>query len=170
VAISVDGVGSLNDYIRFPSQWETVERVARQYAELESQQENFSFGSICTVSAYNLHAIPEVMNWWNGIATNSNRGPQSSVTLNFVRDPAYMAADVLPAALKMKACESLRNHFPKLADRVHSFVSARDGSNLLDRLWHRTRELDRIRGQSVADSIPQLRSLFLEGADSDSVD
>lgn len=160
VAVSVDGVGRLNEYIRFPSQWQTVEQVTRQYVDLAARQENFHLSCLCTVSAYNLHDIADVMRWWKGMVTGSKRLSESSVTLNFVREPAIMAANVLPLPLKLKACEQLSVDFPEVAGRVRAFVLARDESHLLGKFQARTRQLDRIRGQSVAEAIPELGPAF----------
>jgi glutamate-1-semialdehyde 2,1-aminomutase len=162
VAVSVDGAGKLNEYIRFPSRWETVEQVTRRYAALAGEQENFHLSAICTVSAYNLHGIAGLMRWWKEMVGGSESLAQSPVTLNFVREPALMAANVLPAPLKLKACEQLQREFPEVAKRVRAFVLAKDRSDLLEQFVARTRKLDRIRGQSVAESIPELRSVFGE--------
>jgi organic radical activating enzyme len=114
LSLSVDGVGAVNDYIRSPSKWETVDRAVSEWLELENtDREKFHVVWNPTINIYNVPSIKDMINWWldknaaideNWMAltvlTNSKLNdnevvPSGKVKFNVLQDPAYMSVRML---------------------------------------------------------------------------
>lgn len=60
VGISFDGLGAVNDYIRYPSHFAALEKNLDRLDEAEG---NIQAWLACTVSIYNLHHLVDIMRW-----------------------------------------------------------------------------------------------------------
>jgi MoaA/NifB/PqqE/SkfB family radical SAM enzyme len=59
--ISVDGIENRLEYIRYPAQWQQVERNIRRY--VQCKESNFRLSVSHTVSAYNIYYLDEFFSW-----------------------------------------------------------------------------------------------------------
>lgn len=60
IAMSIDGVGSINDYIRQYSDWSNIEKNLKEIFEINSEFKNISISVNCTVSLYNVNKTKEL--------------------------------------------------------------------------------------------------------------
>ena len=65
IALSIDGIGKVNDYIRRPSQWDNVEHVSLQWLAASKNMPNLHVRVFSTVSIYNVLSINDLIYWCN---------------------------------------------------------------------------------------------------------
>ena len=169
MGVSIDGIGRVNDYIRYPSRWEVIEKNLRRLDEAEG---NFNLWIAMTVQALNILNLPEIFEW--KINQNFKRVNtaewQPLLTLHPLHSPHFLNVKVLPLYTK----EKIRNYFAsckfskhqeeakKLLDQYTKFMFQEDYSHLLDKFWLYNNKLDNIRNQKLKESIPELYELIGE--------
>lgn len=67
ICLSIDGIGKINDYIRFPSQWSVVESATHCWVKHSLAYEQFSIVFSPTLNLYNILNLKEMVEWWNNI-------------------------------------------------------------------------------------------------------
>ena len=60
--LSIDGLGKVNDYIRYPSEWNMVEASAKQWVK-----EKFNVQWAPTFNVYNIWQVSDMFDWWINI-------------------------------------------------------------------------------------------------------
>ena len=71
INISIDGLESVNDYVRYPSKWNIVEASAKKWVEFSTVHTNFDIILSPTISLYNILQVPKIWNWWKEIQTKA---------------------------------------------------------------------------------------------------
>lgn len=102
IQLSIDGVGSHYEYIRFPGSWKTLLSNANKYLEY---QQKFSFLKLSvshTVSAYNIYYLHEFHHWCE------NTGLPAPY-LGRVHYPRHMVPEVWPDNVKQKINKKLKD-------------------------------------------------------------
>lgn len=170
IGASIDGIGKVNDYIRYPSKWKAIER---NLELLDKADGNFQLWIAITVQVYNIMHLPDIFKW--KISKNFKRVNiadwQSIATLHPLHSPHFLNAKVLPPHAK----EKIRDYFisckfskhqreaKRLLDQYTKFMFQEDYSHLLDKFWTYTKKLDEIRNQKLQDYIPELYDLIKGG-------
>lgn len=145
IQLSIDGVGSRNDYIRFPSRWSDVAANAVRYAQLVLP--NFQLSVSHTVSAYNIFYLDEFVSW---CYTTGLPKPW----LGIVHNPAHMRPAVWPD--KTFILEKLQqSSYDFISDWI-SFLQSRDDSAYFEKFKNKTQEHDTYRGTDFAITFPEL--------------
>lgn len=67
IYLSIDGLDEVNDYIRYPSKWPTVEESAKKWLSLAKEYKNFDIVFSPTISLYNILQLPKMWNWWENL-------------------------------------------------------------------------------------------------------
>ena len=67
IYLSIDGLDEVNDYIRYPSKWHTVEESAKKWLSLAKEYKNFDIVFSPTISLYNILQLPKMWNWWENL-------------------------------------------------------------------------------------------------------
>lgn len=111
VSVSIDGVGSMNDYIRTGSKWETVSSVLDNWMTVRSKNKNLSINASSCVMAYNVQYISELRNFLNSY--------NIEMLENIVLLPEYIGFSVLPDNYKKFVIDKLQ-----LDSRNSSIISA----------------------------------------------
>jgi len=112
INLSIDGVGQVNDYIRAPSEWNTVNDSARKWLTVEKNQATFLVKWAPVISImnadnftvmvdwwFNLQKEVKNKDWWNIIVTADTKIKDEYMTLiivNTVYDPVYLNPSLLP--------------------------------------------------------------------------
>lgn len=137
LSLSIDGVGAVNDYIRHPSDWTTVDNATTTWLKLEETNRN-SIHIIWnpTINIYNIENIKDMVEWWfaknNEINANwmmhtvvinkkLNHNELMSAgkfKFNVLQDPGYLSLGLLPQSIKTKAIND-----------IQALVSALDQTN-----------------------------------------
>ena len=114
LSLSIDGVGEVNDYIRAPSKWETVDNAVTAWLNLENtNRENIHVVWNPTINIYNILNIKEMIEWWstkntdidenwlgktvivNSILSDNEAVPAGKVKFNILQDPSYLSVKML---------------------------------------------------------------------------
>lgn len=167
IGVSIDGIKNVNEYIRFPSRWETIEKNIHRLDQAEGK---FNLWITHSVQMLNILYLPEFLQW--KINQNFKRVniAQNRLLINDhpVHRPDFMAIKVLPYEAKLKVQEHFDNFkFEKhnylanaLLDKYIAFMFAEDYSHLLPKFWMYNNKLDELRGQSMKESLPELYELI----------
>lgn len=143
---SIDAVGDLDHYIRYPSNWnkivenfQAVQSIDNAYIEIH-----------CTVQMYNILRLHELIEWALPY--------KHKIYFNILNHPAYLNIRCLPASLKEQAKSALESYtdLPKLQGVIDYMISE-DWSGHLEDFYKYTDELDRSRLQNLYSIIPELR-------------
>jgi len=143
---SIDAVGELDRYIRYPSNWnkivenfETVRNLKNVYIEIH-----------CTVQMYNILRLHELLDWAEPYG--------HKIYLNILNHPEYLNVRVLPEHLKKQAAEKLKNylHIPKMQGLI-DYMFAEDWSSKLEEFQNYTTALDQSRNQRLEEIIEEFK-------------
>lgn len=183
IGLSIDGVGDVNDYIRYPSKWDVVEKNIRRLDEAEG---DFHLWFTFTAQALNILHIPEFLKWV--IKSNFKRFGRSSsqplVTMHPLHNPPHYNIKVFPSKIKEEISKKLREEYKWLdkfilekglvgeeADHLRrgfekniegyiSFMNDGDLSQVFEKFLQVTNKLDEIRGESFSETFPELSDLI----------
>lgn len=162
--LSIDGLAGEYEYIRYPGKWSTVEENLRKVRELPHIQ--------CmvtpTVQALNTLGLADLLEWSDSMGF-------AAVT-NFLYNPKYLSARILPPAAKQESARRLRDYVrrsklkarqPANADRVEATIkefetepSPAERQDLTRQFNLYCNDLDSTRDQSFAASHPELLAFF----------
>lgn len=152
---SLDGMGKLNDYIRFPSKWQDM---VDSLNILDKTPEHINTRINTAISALNIEYIPEFYNfivnsnfkkigkanWYDGV----------HIAPDIVYDPKHLNVRILPAYAKEKITKKIKDHletvnntqYKEQMNYVLTYMNAEDWSNNYYQLVRYVTELDTIRG------------------------
>jgi len=115
---SIDGIGDVNDYIRYPSKWDTIESSLDFYADLVKQNKDSKLVIGPTFQSLNIHGIVDFIShfenyrnkiglelefWWSGI----------------VEGPRICDYRVLPDSYKHEVASDLEKQLYRLKNKIH---------------------------------------------------
>jgi len=157
LGISVDGLGALQEYIRFPSKWEALKRNIFSF-----QKDKIPISIRPTPQAYNAFGLLDLARWCD---TNGIR----FVLDNILLAPEFLSLDMLPHVVILKVLqdweqylqtechEDNRWHVCKVVSALRRPRAASDKLAVLQNQFVRfTNDLDESRGQSFAAACPEL--------------
>lgn len=183
IGCSVDGVGSVNDYSRFPSKWRVIERNLKKLADMRSDRVSVVMAT--TVTALNIYYLDDIFKW---NLDNHN----FVISLHPLYRPEHLNVKILPMSAKLAVAEKLRKSYDYIRanasyepypwakitgnsewrrDRSSSriirdiegyieFMMSEDKSDKLQKFWDVTTMLDELRGESIETSLPELFDLI----------
>lgn len=112
IIFSIDGVGILNDYLRFPSKFANIKSNVQEFT---TKLRKASFMITFTVQNINLLGVADIIDF-----ANSN---SIHLKLNILLTPDYLHFSVLPVKTKKKALEKLLDVDSKKLKHVTNFES-----------------------------------------------
>lgn len=98
--LSIDFMGPLNDYIRYPSQWQKILNNFERYMELAKKYPHIRVGVSSVVSVYNIFFIKKHLEEYERIRDRHKGFKGLGITLNRLQSPLQLGIDVLPDDLK----------------------------------------------------------------------
>mgnify|MGYP001181110837 CR=1 FL=1 len=114
---SVDSIEQMNDYIRYPSQWNRTREVFHILDKETSN--NVEVTIACAVQALNVHYIPDFIKWkLNEKFTKINMWPFGAGMINyhFVYHPPHLNVKILPKWMKQKTREKYQEFYKWLEE------------------------------------------------------
>ena len=107
ISLSIDGVGQVNDYSRWPSKWSIVHESARMWLQMSKEHSNITVRWEPTLSIYNANHVPEMVSWWVNLSMEVLEKPfhdavyndemrDINIIVNNVMWPTYMTPNLLP--------------------------------------------------------------------------
>lgn len=152
IMISIDGGKEINDYIRYPADWDTIERNLHLY---DNTPANIDIKILCTVQALNIYYLPEFADWllmqnYKKISKPRLDGIFHTGTLHY---PQYLCTKVLPKHTKAKVAEKIYRYAEQHTDnpaiqrlkKMIDFMNSEDWSNKLDQTVEYINKLDTLR-------------------------
>jgi len=142
---SIDATGELDRYIRYPSNWSTIERNFEEIRKLY----NANIEIHCTVQMYNILHLDKLIEWALPY--------KHKIYFNILNHPEYLNIRCLPEELKGLAQKKLKPYLdlPKVKGII-DYMWAEDWSRKLDAFKEYTVNLDKSRNQKLADVVPEL--------------
>ena len=174
MVVSLDAIGSLAEYIRYPLRWPGLDRNLRM---LDARAASIKCNSLhlnATVQVYNVLALDELVSY------SANELPHfGRPKLSLLYFPEAFNIQILPAELKRLASERLRRLAGRLrggwpghwsdqevADLIATIegiiehMNSAERSELLPEFRRWTDILDASRGEDVRTAVPELSPLF----------
>jgi sulfatase maturation enzyme AslB (radical SAM superfamily) len=164
VGASLDAMGPRAEYIRKGTTWSTVEDNRRR---MQDTCPEVDFYISPTLSIMNAEHLPDFHRDW------VERGliRAQDLNVNILQDPAYLRIDIAPAEYKEQLNVKYQNHLDWLRpqdqlqratvgfESAVNFMLATDNTQLLEKFWSKTAELDAIRNENILEVIPELKAL-----------
>ena len=121
-ALSIDGIGEVNDYIRAPSEWDIVNESAETWIKFSKENKRFSIVFSPTISLYNILNLSDMIKWWDNLqakyfsknfvlyATEGEKDAEINSEFIFnvgrfsptmLQTPPYLSASLLPNKTKI---------------------------------------------------------------------
>ncbi len=165
LVISVDGLGPVYEYIRYPGKWHVFQRNLKRISEFR----DFSCRIIVTVQNYNVLTITELLRFTESL--------DIPCTLNILYGPEYLNIGVMPKEARVLAAERLKAYADKSLIVQNDSHMKLTIDNVLLELKHDSKEiyqqkieefirftnsLDKSRNQSFKDTLPELYLLIAD--------
>jgi MoaA/NifB/PqqE/SkfB family radical SAM enzyme len=165
VAASLDDMGERAAVIRSGTDWPQVEQNIR---DIKKECPHIDFMISPTLS---------IMNIWRFIEYHRYMIEQGFIepkdfNLNILQGPVHYRIDVLPLDIKLEFKKKFEEHIAWLQDKdpIHrakggfeaaiNFMMAEDNSKHLPTFWEVTDKLDRVRGESLSSTVPELERIM----------
>ena len=120
VTLSMDGIGKVHDYLRWPIEWSNYEKTLAQYLELQQKHKLLSLDTWTTVSCLNLADLPNIEHYTRSKGLQHN---WAFLEYPYVYNVRY----------KNRFTESMRHLFPKQIairedndSQLQKFIAAQD--------------------------------------------
>ena len=176
---SVEAFGSLNNYIRYPSKWENLEKNIYFLDDLSYKRKNMDIYIHTTLQAYNIMRIPSFLSYLRSAKfKNIYRFP----LFIWVKTPQWLSPVLFPKKMRHEIADRILD---SLKEHEHFFLNynplhvdwtlkriqilrefcemiKNDNSReqYLDQFIEETQKYDKLRKQSVLDVLPELKSFF----------
>jgi hypothetical protein len=164
IGCSIDAVGDLAYYMRYPVQWDDVRDNVFKLGNATCSNLLAKFSP--TISVFNILELLTMADW-----LRENRMPNIRPVPSFhiLEGPYYQNIQILPKETKAWICAEYekwyasapgRMRYKAQFDSVLTYMNAQDRSHLLVDLRDHTVKLDKIRNQNIADYVPWLAKIL----------
>jgi hypothetical protein len=176
---SVDSVGAMNEYIRYPSLWGNT---VRQLHRLDQTEDHVEITIACAVQVLNIFYLPDFIRWkLEQNFRKINQWPLGAGLINFhfVYHPAHLNVKVLSPAFKAKVAEKYERFYAWLSEHYRNdaaflespygirrlkgmvkFMQSEDWSRRMPELREYLRLMDGIRGTSFREAFPEMAEIL----------
>lgn len=121
LSLSIDAIGDLAYYVRYPSKWRVVEKNVKKLAEFSRTRTGVIVHTHVTLSMLNLHDLPNILEWckqqyqtWHYQWDWGNHGYQNCLPhYNIVDHPKWLNIRNLPDDRKREMNVMLENEYNK---------------------------------------------------------
>ena len=163
--VSIDAVGTLARYIRYPSDWDTIEN------NLKNIKHGVSFNT--TIQWLNMTRLNEIFDYIENCGIEFG-----GIWFQLVTDPHYLDPIYAPRFMKEKCITDIDDFLNRpflnaekynnilygelkqgLTQTKEFLTKNMDNTQHVDEFLKRMEILDRLRGQSLFDALPELRQL-----------
>lgn len=177
VGASIDGMGSVVEYQRWPLKWSQAYKNLQKLDEYAQRNSNIMAWLACTVTAYNIWHIPEFMRWKldkSGFKKINTTKKRPIITHHVAHGPKRVNVRVLPDSMKQRITEYyveqidyFKQHYnediAKNAEAILNSITKYMNAGKIDGLNEFvkfTTYLDSARNQSILDIVPQYDEIF----------
>ena len=178
ITISVDGVGPINEYIRYPFSWNKVVSQLDNLKEIAKQHGNYHIGLSHTVISLNLLTLDSLIDWWETqIETNSSI-LKSLPHIQCVNNPDYFDPIYMPNEMKEKAKYTLQRviqlstdrnlgekYTPAINNILNTVINKQVDTDTQTTKWLEMQKfvtsLDKHRNRNIFDYIPYMKEYWI---------
>jgi hypothetical protein len=162
--VSLDGIGSINDWYRWPSKFNEVEAIMQQYQDMWGNHPNISLETHSVINLYNIYNLKNIIDYMH------TKFPNWTMSFNWIDWPKWQSITLLPQAEKEKLTElflqyaetttpnwhlNLGNPFKITIDRMND----QSQSNLIE-FKERTFALAKERNLDITAMVPLVNHLL----------
>jgi len=149
---SIDAVGDLNRYIRYPTAWSSVEKNLKIFKQMRDE-DRCNLQVHVTVQVYNVLYLDKLFDYLYDLDI-------TDIYLNILNHPRYLNIRCLPEQLKKQVNDTLckYKHINKVQG-VIDYMYAEDWSEYILELTDYTRKLDQSRKQDCTEAAPEIGEL-----------
>lgn len=161
IGCSIDAVGDLAYYMRFPVKWDIVEKNIQLLTS--SNTENIYAKFAPTISVFNILGFLDVVELQKRYRSKVIR--RISPSFHTLVNPEWYSVQILPLETKKDIIEKYNEWYqqadwkmalkPKF-DKILEYMMQEDKSHLLPKFIEMTRSLDKLRNQNLANTLPWL--------------
>jgi sulfatase maturation enzyme AslB (radical SAM superfamily) len=173
--ISIDAVGDKNDYIRYPSKWDTI---VQNLHILDNTSNNVVVNIACAVQLMNILYVPELVEWKEKQKFKKVNLPPYGAGLvgtHLVYLPSYLNVRVLPKEIKLEVekriesfCNKNTNNLEFITNPYGSqrwqgliqYMNSEDWTNKIPMLKDYISIMDQQRGTDFKSVFPELANLL----------
>lgn len=169
IRASIDAVGGADEFIRYPSKWDVVEKNIREISRLSKVHSNLTFEATITIQAMNLARLVELIDYLRELSGDKQFLPIP----NLLYRPDWMSVWVLPYEYRRQAVKELLNYFEALAkendllpNRLQRWINhieacaTTDQASSMDEFFKINLEMDKIRSQNLLHALPEFATLY----------
>jgi len=184
IGASVDGIGDVVEYIRYPAKWKIIER---NMQALDNAEGNFKLWLSPTIGILNSKHLPDMILWVleQNFKLINAQAWKPPITPHPLHHPKWLNMKILPPEAKKvitqyyEDCkplirdrifaqtdkgpakkEQLYNKTVALLDNYATFMNKDDWSELMPKFWELNEKLDSIREEKLQDKIPDIYELI----------
>ena len=160
---SIDAAGPINEYIRYPSNWDIVLRNLRLLTEAKKSGEiNLSLETITTVQIYNVYYLLELIT-----ELKSHKDIElDDMILHMLHDPRYFNITSLPSNVKDRVANKISKigkktgFWQKQGQGVINHMYKKDTTDALDQFFVESRIMDKYRKQRIENVMPEMYEML----------
>ena len=167
VGASLDAMGPRAEYIRHGTEWAGVEDNRRRMIDTCP---NVDFYISPTLSIMNAWHLPDFHREW----VEQGLIRAQDLNVNILQDPAHYRIDISPTKFKQSLRLRFEEHLAWLRpqdplkratvgfESAINFLMSTNNQTLLPRFREKTAQLDKVRGESLLLTIPELECLYYD--------
>ena len=117
ITVSIDGLGPVNEYIRYPFSWDKVIRGFDRIKAQAALKKDYHIGLSHTVIPLNILFLDNMLDWWEEQSANHDRILDSIPHVQCVDNPTYFDPQYMPQDMKSECAKTLSRLAKKMQDR-----------------------------------------------------
>lgn len=149
--VSLDGIGKVNDYIRYPSKWEKIES---NILKLRDNPNIYWLHSQTTLSVFNCLNLVEIMQWAEINKITPKIQSVGHVAYHINSLPKHVIDESIHRLNSFSPCNEHTENFKR--ESINILSSHRHDQKRYDLLRSQIKKSEDYRGNSIEDSIPDL--------------
>jgi len=147
--LSIDGVGKRYEYIRYPADWATLQNNVKRFLEYQTKNINFKISVSCTVSAYNILYLDELIGWCQSVGL-------PTPWMGKLHNPEPLRPTVWADPARTYIIDSLNKSQYNEVIKWANLLESTDDSALFNEFKTRTQVHDQYRGLCFTSVFPEL--------------
>jgi sulfatase maturation enzyme AslB (radical SAM superfamily) len=154
--LSIDGTGAVNEILRPPTDWQTVDQTCDRWLAYTNEH-GFDCKLMATFSIYNIFRLDELYEWF---VKKQESFPHFSISFNPVVYPKYLSLELLTPEDAKLLIEKYQNYDGVFQEVITCLQTLPKGTQTTDFKDFNT-QLDVIRNENLFKVLPELRTYLL---------
>ena len=177
ITVSIDGVGSVNEYQRFPFTWKKVCSQFDKLKNISKEHGDYSIGLSHTITSMNILKLDEMIDWWEQQISQGCGLLTSLPHMQCVNNPNYFDPVYIPKNMKQAVTTMLDNleskyettgllsKYKPAIDNIRTNVCNKDiADDVQQEMWNKMKKfiepLDKYRKRNIFDYLPYMKEFY----------